>query len=50
MPVALVVLLAACWALVSFRAFEGGDAPMGILFLVTGAAFTIYRLRRRVQK
>jgi hypothetical protein len=50
MPVFLVVLLAVFWMFLSFRAFEGGDAPMGVLFLVIGVALTMYRLRGRAQK
>jgi hypothetical protein len=45
MSMPLVVILAAFWAFLVFRAFERGDMVMAAIFAVVGAALTINRLK-----
>lgn len=46
MPIALVLILLAFWAVLAFRAFQRGDLLLAGVFLAVGIALTVYRLRR----
>jgi hypothetical protein len=50
MNIALVVALLCFWLFFAYRAFESGDVPKAIMFLIVGAALTLYRLRARPSK
>ncbi|HEV2607545.1 MAG TPA: hypothetical protein VGT79_06145 [Xanthomonadaceae bacterium] len=43
-------MLLCFWIFLAYRAFERGDVPMAIMFLIVGVALTLYRLRTRPLK
>ena len=41
----LILLLLAFWAVLAYRAAQGGDMTMAFVYVAIGVALTIYRLR-----
>lgn len=47
MPVVLVALLFVFWIYLAYQAFQRGNTPLALIYVVIGIALALYRLRAR---